>query len=212
MCVVIIIVVLLSLSLLCYYHFIFPIFLMWVCVDCFHCYHCYHCFHCYHCLVFSEISCVSVCVWIVKGRFVFPIFAAAPCFSISSFKSLWPHSYFTWKEKEASFQIFLFRYSKKRTQVDYSFELVHWRRQCFTCFEPLKNFKHIPLIISSSLGLDSNDFFKDFSSTSRSWDTARMPKFLKSIFLGYPVPYIKPFLNCFWGQVFGVKTQNYDKI
>ena len=34
---------------------------------------------------------MCVCVWIVKGRFVFPIFAAAPCFSISSFKSLWPH-------------------------------------------------------------------------------------------------------------------------
>ena len=55
---------------------------------------CYHA-HCSYCYLFNflEISCTSVCVcvWIVKGRFVFPIFAAAPCFSISSFKSLWPH-------------------------------------------------------------------------------------------------------------------------
>ena len=50
-------------------------------------------------VIVVEISCVTVCVCvelrIVKGRFVFPIFAAAPCFSISSFKSLWPHASFS---------------------------------------------------------------------------------------------------------------------
>ena len=65
---------------------------------------CYHA-HCSYCYLFNflEISCTSVCVcvWIVKGRFVFPIFAAAPCFSISSFKSLWPHLFYQAEKKVA---------------------------------------------------------------------------------------------------------------
>ena len=73
-----------------------------VCVDCCYCC-CSHCC-CYCYLVFRDFlyECVCglllllfcfryflcVCVWIVKGRFVFPIFASAPCFSISPFKRL----------------------------------------------------------------------------------------------------------------------------
>ena len=54
-------------------------------------------YHCRHCCRDFLCDCVCVCVElrIVKGRFVFPIFAAAPCFSISSFKSLWPHASFS---------------------------------------------------------------------------------------------------------------------